>query len=242
VLEPAGSQLCAPIKNQAAQSNLLISIVALGVCDDGSGSGAKLWAPGTLTFVGGQANRPGPDTVLKQALAAHPGAQKVALVVGAKGHPASDVSWASAWNEFSAQHPDWQLVDTVHTDWTVPDSFAKTQNLLTAHPDVSIVFSSYVDIADGVTKATESRGLNGKVSVYTTIGGNQASVEMIKSGKLTGMLPAYPSSEMAAGVEAIDAALKGKTVEKFIGGDGNPKASTIGVVTKENINGFIPDY
>lgn len=244
VLEPLGPQLCAPIRDQAPQANLLVSVVAVALCDDGTGIGKDLWAEGTLTYVGGMAVRPGPDLVLEEAARQHPGDEpyKVAMITGAQGHSTSSVAWEAAWEDFSKEHPNWELVGHVYTDWTTPDAFQKTQNLLTANPDIDMTFSSYIDIAEGVSKAVEAQGLSDQISVYSHIAGNKVAHEMVKSGQLAGVYPAFPASMMAAGVDAIDAALKGESVDRYIPNDGNADFGDLGVITKDNLDQWTPDH
>ena len=241
ILHPVNNQLCVPLKTEALKHNLPVEIVDTALCDDGSGSGDDLWAPGTVSYLGGQSTRPGVEEVLAAAAKQLSGPQKVALVLGVQGHPAT-VAWQSAWKTFAASHPDWQLVDTVYTDFSTPSAFSATQNLLTAHSDITAIFDPYADIASGVVKAIQARGLTGKVALYENGGGNKAAVEMVKAGEMTGDLPAYPAQLLTTAVDNMVKALGGQQPPKFVGGDGNPNAESFGLLSKDNVGTFTADY
>ncbi len=240
IIEPINTQLCNQLTAQATQANMPIVTVSKGVCDDGSGTGKELWAKGTVAFVGGTSTRPGTDELLEKAAGTLKGSQNVAFVLGPQGHPSGAVAWQAAWKEFAPKHPDWKLVETAYTDFTTPDAFTKTQNLLTARPDISVIFTPYIDVTQGVAKAVEARNLKGKVAVYEETGGTAASVQLIKDGLLTGSLPAYPAAMTAKAFEVITQAIDGKQPERFYGDDGNPSAAKLGILTKDNIGQYTP--
>ncbi len=241
ILHPVNSQLCTPMKTAALQSDLVVEVVNTPLCDDGSGTGAELWSPGTISYIGGQGMRDGVEMVLDGAAKELSGPQKVGLVLGVQGHYSS-VAWEVAWKKFAKSHPDWSLAGTVYTDFSTPNAFGMAQNLLTAHPDLTVVFDSYADIATGVVKAVDARGLRGKVAVYENGGGNAAAVAMVKSGELAGDLPGYPSSMLRTATDDLVAVLKGAKPVRYIGGDGNPDAERIGLVTQANVGTFEADY
>ena len=106
ILDPVNTQLCVPMKTQALQHNLPVEVIANALCDDGTGSGDELWAPGTLSYIGGLSNLPGVQEVLAAAAKQLTGPQKVGLVLGPQGHATGSVAWQTAWKAFAgAEQP-----------------------------------------------------------------------------------------------------------------------------------------
>ena len=114
------------------------------------------------------------------------------------------------------------------------------QNSLQGNPDVSVIFSLYIDVTAGVVKAVEAAGLKDKIAVFENGGGSKVSLQLLAAGKIAGSLPVYPASLGADGVKTMIAAFKGTQPPKFIPGDGNPDAATVGVITKATAGTFTP--
>lgn len=239
VMQPVTAQLCVPVEKTAAQRGVLVLIFGNPLCDKGTGAGEELWAKGTIGYIGGQNNIPGINEVLEAAAEKQQGPQKVILAMGIQGHP-SVVAWETAWKEFAAEHPDWKLLETVYTDFTTPGAFNAMQNALNAHRDTTVIFSPYIDITAGVTKAVSARNLGDQIAVYENGGGSKVSVGLVKGGKLAGSLPVYPSSLGSSGVQVMAEALKGKQPEKMLENDGNPEP--FGVLTPENVGEYEPQW
>jgi ribose transport system substrate-binding protein len=241
IFQPVNSQLCVPMRTQSLKYHVLVEIVGTPLCDKGTGSGAALWAPGTISFIGGQNNVDGINSVLETAAKLSPGPQKAAFIMGLNGNP-SVVAWQTAWKPFAAAHPNWSLVDTAYTDFTAPTAFTDTENAITSHSDITAMFSPYIDVTSGVVKAVAAQGKTGKIKVYENGGGSGIAAGLVKSGALTGDLPVYPESLGSTGVQTMVSALQGKQPPKFIPGDGNATATTTGVLTKATIGSFTPQW
>jgi ribose transport system substrate-binding protein len=241
IMQPVNSQLCIPMRSQPLKYHVLVEIVGSPLCDKGTGSGASLWAPGTISYIGGQNNVDGINSVLASAAQLSPGPQKAAFIMGLNGHP-SVVAWQTAWGPFAAAHSNWKLIDTAYTDFTTPAAFTATENAITAHPDITAIFTPYIDVTSGVVKAIGAQGKTGKIAVYENGGGSKTAVGLVKSGQITGDLPVYPESLGTAGVQTMVQALQGTQPPKFIPGDGNPTATTTGVITKANVASFTPQW
>ncbi len=241
IIQPVTAQLCGPVRKLALKYQVVVLVVGNALCDDGTGSGAKLWAPGTVGYIGGQNNVPAINKVLATAANLNTGPQKALLVMGIQGHP-SVVAWETAWKSFQAAHANWQLVSTVYTDFTSPGAFTATENALGGNKDVTAIFSPYIDITAGVVKAVAARGLEKQISIYENGGGSATAYSFVKSGQLAGDLPVYPGSLGTRGVEVMVSTLKGKQPPRFIDGDGNPAGAATGVVTKANAASFKPQW
>ena len=241
IFQPVNTQLCVPMRTVPIHSHVLVEIVGSPLCDKGTGNGAQLWAPGTISYVGGQNNVDGINSVLATAAKLSPGPQKAAFIMGLNGNP-SVVAWQTAWTPFVAAHPNWSLVDTSYTDFTTPQAFTATENAITAHPDITAIFSPYIDVTSGIVKAIQAQGKAGKIKVYENGGGSSIATGLVKAGSLTGDLPVYPESLGSTGVQTMVEALQGKQPPRFIPGDGNPTATTTGVVTAANVASFKPQW
>jgi ribose transport system substrate-binding protein len=241
IMQPVNSQLCVPMKTMPLKYHVLVSIVGSPLCDKGTGNGAVLWAPGTINYIGGQNNVDGINSVLATAAKLSPGNQNAAFIMGLNGHP-SVVAWQAAWVPFAKAHPNWKLIDTSYTDFTTPQAFSATENALTAHPNITAIFSPYIDVTSGVVKALSAEGKTGKIAVYENGGGSKIAAGLVKGGQITGDLPVYPADLGTTGVDQMVKALQGTQPPKFTPGDGNPNATTTGVLTKANISSFTPQW
>ena len=237
IMQPGNAQLCKTIAADSVKQQVLVEIVGNALCDDGTGIGESLWAPGTIAYMGGQNGVDGITTVLDAAAKTHTGPQKVMLAMGIKGHP-STVAWEAAWKLWQPKHPDWTLAAETFSDFTTPGAFTSVQNSLQGNPDVSVIFSLYIDVTAGVVKAVEAAGLKDKIAVFENGGGSKVSLQLLAAGKIAGSLPVYPASLGADGVKTMIAAFKGTQPPKFIPGDGNPDAAKVGVITKATAGSF----
>jgi ribose transport system substrate-binding protein len=241
IFQPVNTQLCVPMRSVPIHSHVLVEIVGTPLCDKGTGNGAELWAPGTISYVGGQNNVDGINSVLATAAKLSTGQQKAAFIMGLNGNP-SVVAWQTAWKPFAAAHSNWDLIDTAYTDFTTPQAFTATENAITAHPDITAIFSPYIDVTSGIVKAIQAQGKAGKIKVYENGGGSSIAASLVKAGSLTGDLPVYPESLGSTGVQTMVQALQGKQPPRFIPGDGNPTATTTGVITAANVATFKPQW
>ncbi len=241
IMQPVNSQLCTPMKTQTLQKNVVAGVVGNALCSDGSDVGEALWAPGTAFYVGGANAVDGIEIVLNKAAEENPGPQKVAFVMGIKGHP-SVVAWETAWKNFSPDHPDMELVTTVYTDFTTPGAFKATQDILQSNKDLDIIFTLYIDVGGGIAKALDAAGKTGDIKLYENGGGSKVAKKLVEQGKIAGDLPVYPDYNSRIGIQQLVAALEGKQPPKFTGGDGNPEFLETGVINKDNVASFDPQW
>jgi ABC-type sugar transport system substrate-binding protein len=235
LIQPVAPQMCKLIANSAVQKRLLIVVMGSPLCGDGSQSGAQLRSAGTIAYVSGNNLLDAATPLFNDAARIMgSGPQKVLLVFGSQGYP-TVVAHEIAWKAFEASHPDWTTVGKVYTDWTTPDAYAKTRNLLQAHPDATVVFSTYVDITAGVTKAISDAQLTDKIKVFESSGGSALSVQLLKAGKLAGSLPIYSYDQARAGVQTIVNAFKGTQPPPFIR---LTKMDTTGMITPETVSTY----
>lgn len=241
IVQSVTPQLCKTIESDSVKNQVLVEVVGNPLCDQATAVGEDLWSNGTITYMGGQNGVDGITDLLNASAERQTGPQKVMLVLGIKGHPSS-TAWEVAFKKFQETHPDWSLANTVYTDFTTPGSFSAVQNALQADKDVTVAYSLYIDVTAGAAKALDAQGLTGKVALYENGGGSKVSVELIQKGQIQGSLPTYPASLGARGVEVMVEAFKGVQPSKFIPGDGNPDYKSQGVITKDNVGSFTPQW
>lgn len=235
VVQAVSPQLCKLMPEDAIKHQILISVMGGPLCATGTEQGPALQAPGTLTYVD-------QNNLINGATAMYDGAakmlgdgpQKVLLVFGNQGHP-TVVAHETAWDTFAAAHPNWEVIGKVYTYWTTPGSYASTQNLLQAHPDATVAFSTYVDITAGLVKAIQDQNLTDQISVFESSGGTEVSTDLIKSGALKGSVPIYSYDVAYAAVKSIVDAAAGKQVPGYILLD---KYSTIPMITSDNVGQY----
>ena len=93
------------------------------------------------------------------------------------------------------------------------DALAKTTDMLTANPDIQVIFASNEGGTIGAAMAVKQAGLAGKVAVFGYDGSDQLT-SMILSGDniLQGVVAQDPYSQGYRAVEALVKAIKGETV------------------------------
>lgn len=232
VVQAVSPQLCKLMPQDAVTHQTLVVVIGGPLCATGTESGEDLRAPDTVTYVDQNNLINGAQTMYDGAAAMlGDGPQKVLLVFGNQGHT-TVVAHEKAWDEFAAAHPNWEVVGKVYTDWTTPGAYASTQNLLQASPDATVVFTTYIDITAGVTKAIADQNLGGQLSAFETSGGTQLSKDLITAGEIDGSVPTYPYDVAYTGVQAAIDAAQGQTVPGYIHLE---KYDTIPMITKDNL-------
>jgi ribose transport system substrate-binding protein len=240
IVQPLTGQLCQPVASDAVSHNIAFVAIVSPLCSDTAKPGSDPWAPGTISFVGGMNNLSHTVSLMKSAAANTPGPQKVLLVVGTQTLP-DTVSFLAGYKQYAQTNSQWTTVGTVYTDFTSPNALSQTENFLQGHKGVTMIFTSYAGITEGVVQAIQAEKLQGKIAVYDQTGGNAEDFTLVKSGQLTGTLPSYPASIGSAAVQALVDAGNGTTPQRFIDNDGNPQAVS-GAITKSTIGSSVAQY
>lgn len=236
-IQSVSPQMCKIVADAVIDAQLVVDAFGGPLCSDGSESGEELVAPGTVAFVE-QNNLVEGAKVMYEGAAEQlgDGPQKVVLVFGNEGHT-TVTAHEVAWDEFAAEHPDWEVVGKVYTDWTTPGAYADTQNLLQANPDATVVFSTFIDITAGVVNAVADQGLEDQVSVYESSGGTDLSVDLLNQGKIQGTVPGLSYDVGYAAVESLVKAGKGDLDSGLIRLEEFDK---LGMLTKVTLGDFKP--
>ena len=197
---------------------------------------AKLRAPGSVAYVGGQNTYNDHVEWLKQVMKANPGPQKAIVVLGPEGN-AGVQNFQAAFNTVMKEDPNLKVAAYVYTDYTTPTAYQKMGPALQANPDATIVLSHYVDLTVGAAQAMDD--LHVHLPLWETGGGSKVSVKLMNDGKLDGTWPLLPYNSGEAAVNALLDAAAGKKVPPFLSGNGDEK---LGLTTKDTLAGFKPQW
>jgi ribose transport system substrate-binding protein len=94
-----------------------------------------------------------------------------------------------------------EIVAEQSADWEVEKGYNAAQNMITANPDIALIFASNDNMGLGAYRAAKEAGKDIKVIGYDAIGDALASV---KNGELSATIAQFPA-EM--GIQGVDAAI-----------------------------------
>ncbi|MGG3920762.1 sugar ABC transporter substrate-binding protein, partial [Geobacillus thermodenitrificans] len=147
---------------------------------------------------------------------------KVAIISGALGNTATDERVKGA--KAALEEAGMVIVAEQPADSDKTKAMSVMENILQKNNDVKGVFAANDDMALGVLRAVEAKGLD--VKVIGTDGTLEA-VESILDGKLAGTIAQNPYKMGYEGVKNALAAINGEKVDKRIN-------SGVEVITKDN--------
>ena len=156
---------------------------------------------------------------------------KVAIIEGALGaNIAEPIS--KGFIDESSKGQGVEIVAQQATDWARATAMATMQNLITAHPEINVVFVHNEDMAAGAVQALKDAKILDKVKVVST-NGSPEGVAMIEAGELLATANESPYQEGGLAVKAALDKLFGKEVPE------NISTPTI-LITKANLIDLIP--
>ena len=183
---------------------------------------AKAAGATPATYIGTDNVQAG-ETAGKQMAKLLPEGGKVAVIGGIAG----DVTSGARIEGFQkGVGPGITVVQTVAANWERQEALTQATNLLRAHPDLKGFFSANDDMGLGIARAIANSGKTGKVEVIS-VDGVKDALEAVKAGTLSATVAQYPYAIGLMGVEACQAAAKGKTLPE------NVKAP-VELITKDN--------
>jgi ABC-type sugar transport system substrate-binding protein len=155
--------------------------------------------------------------------------------------------WQTALKTEAAAYPNVEIVVDQAANFDPTKGFSAIQTGLRAHPDASVVVSSWDDMTRGAIRAIEAAGKEpGKdVRVYSA-GGSKFAADLIKQGKWTSTTPLQPYEEGLYGVASLLMAMEGNPVNAWINEAEFPAIVPDGTgalyVTKENVDKLKPRF
>lgn len=179
----------------------------------------------TVPFIGTN-NYDGAKIAGDYALELTGGTGKVAILTGIAGQQNA----ADRRNGFAdAVKGKLDVVAEQSADWEVEKGYNAAQNMITANPDLVLIFASNDNMALGAYRAVKESGKDIKVIGYDAIGDALASV---KNGELSATIAQFPAEMGIQGVDASINLLKGGTMpdETF---------TETRLITKDNVDEFM---
>jgi ribose transport system substrate-binding protein len=162
----------------------------------------------TNNYAGGQAG----GRTLGQLL---DGKGTVALINHAPGS-ASTMDRERGFKDVMAKEfPGIRLVAEQYSMADRAKGLAATENILTAHPDLSGIFTSAEPASVGAAQALKSRGLAGKVRLVA-FDSSDDLVDNLKAGVIDALIAQDPFKLGFEGVRAVSEKLDGRTPEKKV--------------------------
>jgi ABC-type sugar transport system substrate-binding protein len=170
---------------------------------------------------------------------------KVAAVGGFVG---SDLFtyWENAIKEGAKKYPNVTVVVDEPANFDPRIALKKIQDALLAHPDITVVVSSWDDMSRGVEQAITASGKTPGTDVRIYSGGaTKIGVDKVKAGTFNATTAYLPYEEAYYGAVALLMALQGKSVNGYIDEALLPKVvNTTGtiIIDKSNVDKYTPNY
>lgn len=149
---------------------------------------------------------------------------------------ALDTTLRKAFDEATASHPEIKVVGEGESFYTTALGLKASQDILQAHPDVSVIVGADQAIT-GAVQAVDAAGVKGKVALVG-YGGGAIALQGIASGERYGTVMQMPATEGLLGTEQLIQAIRSGT--PAAGMDPLATLPDGGVVTKANVDTFLP--
>lgn len=150
---------------------------------------------------------------------------KVAYLEGISGVTAHE----ERLNGFKDQ-VDFKVVSSQTAKCDRNEAFNVMQNVLSANPEVNVVWAINAEMGQGAIQAIEQGGFSGKVQVFD-FDASSDDIEAIKAGTLTGSVAQFPNLQAEAAIQACLDVIDGKKLEKHT----KTKAE---LITADNVEDF----
>lgn len=239
-----GTAACNTMTKELPAANVAVINIAGILCDRTTNVGDEMYAPGTLTFVGGEGSVSYREAYARNVQKANPGPQKVLVVDGPELAPVVKASVAGA-KQVSADNPDFQIEGVLYTDYTTPDAYAKTVQYIKAHPDITLIMATYSpDLTRGVITGLQAEGYSPGDIKIADVGGSDYSFQMLSDGWLQSTQAYTPITTAEQAVKAYIDAQAGKKLDKVttdVPADLGTLTDPV-TITSENMAQFTPQY
>lgn len=114
---------------------------------------------------------------------------------------------------FKDQVPDFEVVASQTAKCDRNEAFNVMQNVLSASPEVNVVWAVNAEMGQGAIQAIEQNGFSGKVSVFD-FDASSDDLAAIEEGTLTGTIAQYPNIQAETAIQCCLDALDGKDLEE----------------------------
>lgn len=126
------------------------------------------------------------------------------------------------------------IVATQTANWEVDQGYTATQNILTANPDLKLIFCCNDGMAYGALSAVKEANLLGKVDIIGYDGQSQA-LKNVESGEFVLDIAQHPAEMGKLGVDNLLVAFDGGEPEKTID-------TGCGIIDKSNVAEYMAEY
>lgn len=241
VLPIAQDLLCDIGTNLAPRHNFMLVVTNAPICGRVPKEGNDTWAPGTLAFDSAGQEISNFTNYCEYIRANNPGKQKVIVLAGLPTAGQSQNA-NTACRKVSKEHPEFEVVDTIYTDFSQSTAVPQMNAALLRHKDTTIVASIYSELTKGTVQVLKQQNKK-DVKVYD-VGGDQSVLPMIERGDVQMTTPYYPRTMGATAVQAIyDARVGRKPLIRFYANSGKPIPAMQGdkpllAITKENLEQY----
>lgn len=137
---------------------------------------------------------------------------KVAIVEGAAGYPQVWQRSQGFKTGLDKAGVKYEIVASQPTEWTPETGEAVCQNVLSAHPDIDLIFSQADDMALGCARAIDAVG--SEVKLVATGGGSKLGMAAIEAGELDGSVCDKPAEMGRLAARALYEAVTKKNTQK----------------------------
>lgn len=168
---------------------------------------------------------------------ARKGADALAEMIGKKGKvglfpivagAATSTMREDGFKEAIKKYPDIKIASTLYSNCDESRAMAVTEDMLTAHPDISGIFSACGPGAVGTARVLEQKGLAGKIK-HVAFDAIPAEIDALKNNSIQALIVQNPFKMGYDGVKTAVAVKQGKEVSKRID-------TGVVVVTMKNFN------
>ena len=154
--------------------------------------------------------------------------------------------WENAIKTAAKKYPNVKVVVDEPANFDPRIALTKIQSALLAHPDISIIISSWDDMSRGVEQAVIAAGKTpGKDVKIFSAGATKVGVAKVKAGTWAQTTAYLPYQEAYYGSAALMMALEGKPINAYIDEALLPEiVNTTGTIfiTKANVDKYEPVY
>lgn len=202
-----GNTACKPLR--AAAKKLPIAVVTSPIC------GSNPYTPGTVKFSGRIDFQDGQTTaqLACQALGGAPA--EIAFVTGIVALSSVQLFNKGFVAGIKKGCPNAKIVASPAGNYDPAASLAAAQDVLQAHPNISLIATGADNMTVAVAKGLKSAGKLGQVKLVG-YGGTKEAFALIKKGDMYGTVMLLPSQESSIGVHAVADALEGKPIAQKI--------------------------
>lgn len=149
----------------------------------------------------------------------YPDGAKICILSGTVGNPAGDAR-IDGFVEAISKNPKLEVVSNQPTDWSRDQGYSVMQNVLTANPDIDVVYCAADLIALGAAEAVTQAQKAGDIKVLGFDGSSEI-LEMAESegSCVIGSVAQFPAEMSKEAIDACITVLEGGTVDHEINTD-----------------------